>query len=176
MTGSKIASLLPLALLAGCAATEPYGSMSEAEILELMTIPEPCGVSASRGRDENGDFFILADGATVRPCELMDAMAIAETCRTEAGELTPHPDYPDDWQRDGWTAPDLEVSGAQCRNLNEEGSEISCDFTVSYDGSEMRLTDHPFRHVYFEMHDEVSHTYFAVWRTSQSCLAPHVGV
>lgn len=172
MTGSNTALLLPFALLAGCAANNPYASMSEAEILELMTIPEPCGVSASRGHDENGDFFIVANGDTIRPCQSLDAAEIAHSCRIGAGELVYDPEHPHDERYARFEGPVYTVSDVQCLDATEDGSEVLCDFTIADEGEEIRIRRHAFRHVYSEMHDEISHTYMTYWSTRESCIGP----
>lgn len=171
MIGRTLPLSIALALLSSCS-TSSSSTDSSLDVAGagLFPPPEPCGVM-------QGQFAGLRDRPAlvddlVTPCDPISAAAIEFTCTAKDGELIFDPDHPGSEEHADWTSPDLTVSDAQCRDLNDAGSIVACDFTIADEGRERRVVNQRFRHQYYEEHGPTSHWYSASWFTDRSCLTP----
>ncbi len=173
MKAKALGSILPLALLAGCTAAQSGTSPRDTAATDLIKVLEPCGVTAPGMPGDNEYTHLRFDDGPVRPCYPIDTASAEFACQVRDGEVIYHPDHPHDAERADWVAPDITISDMQCRDLNGDGSEVSCEFIAAHDGSEQRVSGHHFTYWYITAHDEMSgHSYGDTsWRTSASCLA-----
>lgn len=174
MIARAASPVLPIALLAACTSgggsdEQMLADLAGAAAMSGTLFYEPCGVMAARHDIDGMRAEWAQSGDTVRPCEPIGAAAIAHACRIGDGELVYDPAYPGDEDRADFTGPDYEVTGAFCTPQNDERSEVLCSFTIAHDGTSWARDDHPFRHVYARMDDEISHMEMAYWVTRESC-------
>ncbi|RJY09989.1 hypothetical protein [Aurantiacibacter aquimixticola] len=118
-------------MLAACAAERAGTTPSGAAATDLIRELQPCGVTAPRTPGDSEYAHLLDGPGPVRPCHLITADHVAFAREVQDGEVVYDPNDPNDEERALRVAPDISVSGLQCHDVSDDGSEVSCDFTAT---------------------------------------------